>query len=245
VTGANVRDEEGKSWQRLVRQTGQLVNVKAQKTGGSPGAMDEAALLATPFADVQSVDADVVLQPGSIPAGQIHAEVADGKMNFRLTWSGSKTNVYELGWIFRVPKTIDHFSWSRQAEWSYYPPDHIGRPTGTATPESARVELTKVDRPDAFDFDSTKFHCDWASLTDMHGHGLCVEFSPEQRQDVRGGFTADGGNTLIVDRCYSPPHDISSTLVPDFYTTLDKNDQVAGSFKVNGAASIEPTNSRQ
>jgi beta-galactosidase len=234
VTGKVVQDEAGKGWKRLVRASGQLVNLKVQKAGGSPTTMDEAALLATPFADVRSVDADVVLQAGAIATGHVHAELADGKMSFSFIWSGEKSDIYDLGWIFRVPKGIDRFSWSRQSVWSYYPPDHIGRPTGTATPDSTRVELTKVNRPDAFDFNSTKFNCDWASLTDAEGRGLCVVFSSEQRQDVRGGFAPDGSCTLIVNRCYSPPRDISSSIVPDLYTVLKKGDQVAGNFQVNG-----------
>jgi hypothetical protein len=235
LTGQVVKDEDGKGWRHLVRATGQLTNVKVQKAAGSPTDMDEATLLATLFTEVRSVDAEVLLQPGLVAAGRVHAEVMDGQMSYRFTWSGEKIDIYELGWIFRAPKGANHFSWSRQAVWSYYPPDHIGRPIGTAMPDSADVELTKLDRPDAFDFNSTKFNCDWASLTDTAGRGLCVVFSPQQRQDVRGGFTDDKDCTLIVDRCYSPPRDISSNIVPDFYKVLDKNGQVVGNFQINVA----------
>jgi beta-galactosidase len=236
VTGKQVRDEEGKGWRRLIRRTGELVNVKVQKAEGTVAATDGAGLLATPFAEVRSVEADVRLQPGAAAVGHLHAESSGGKLSYRLTWSGDKSDVYELGWIFQAPKGVERFSWSRKALWSYYPPDHIGRPTGTATPDSAQAELTKVDRPDAFDFNSTKFNCDWASLTDAAGRGLCLVFSPDQRQHVRGGVTADQTCTLVVNRCYSPPRDISSGIVSDFYTVLSKNDQVEGSFQIRGVA---------
>jgi hypothetical protein len=91
-----------------------------------------------------------------------------------------------------------------------------------------------VDRPDAFDFTSTKFDCNWASLNDRSGRGLCLEFSPDQRHHVRGGITRDGHCALVVNRCYSPPRDISSGIVPDLYTVLKKNEQVVGGFQING-----------
>jgi beta-galactosidase/beta-glucuronidase len=232
VTGTNGPD--GKGWHRLFRSTGQLVNVKVQLRNAQTVGMDAAKLATLPLADVRSVEADVVMAPGSVPAGHLHAELSDGTMSYRFAWTGTKSDVYELGWIFPLPKGVERFSWDRKAAWSCYPPDHIGRPTGTATPDSARVALTRVDRPDAFDFTSTKFDCNWASLNDRSGRGLCLEFSPDQRHHVRGGITRDGHCALVVNRCYSPPRDISSGIVPDLYTVLKKNEQVVGGFQING-----------
>jgi beta-galactosidase len=234
VTGERVRD--GMGWWRLDRKTGELTHLKVQRTGAPTAAMDEATLTATPLMDVHSLDADVVLQPSNNVVGHVHAELADGKMSYRFDWTGATSDIYELGWIFDAPKGLDHFSWNRKALWSYYPPHHIGRPNGTATPDSADVDLTKVDRPDAFDFNSTKFNCNWASLTDANDRGLCLIFPSDEREDVRGGFAPDGGCTLIVNRCYSPPRDISTNIAEDLYTTLKKNEQVAGSFQLNGVA---------
>ena len=233
VTGTNVSD--GKGWKRWNRLTGQLVNVKAQRKGAPATPVGATALTATALAEVQSVEADVLLQPGSVPAGHLKIELSAGKMSYRLAWTGAKADVYELGWIFNLPKGVERFSWDRKAVWSYYPPEHIGRPAGTATPDSAHVALTKVDRPDAFDFTSTKFDCNWASLTDAGGHGLCLAFSPEQRHHVRAGVDAGGKCSLVVNRCYSPPRDISTPIVRDLYTTLKDKDQVVGSFQIQGA----------
>lgn len=236
VSGKVIPDPRG--WKRLDRNTGQLVNLRIRRNIDPEAETDEATLSATPLAEVRSIDADVMLQPTNTPAGHLHAELSNGKLNYQFTWTAAKSDVYELGWVFHVPKAIDHFSWSRKAVWSYYPPAHIGRSTGTATPDSAGVELTRVDRPDAFDFNSTKFNCDWASLTDAHERGLCVIFSPDQRAHVRGGVEADGTCTLVVNRCYSPPRDISSNIVPDLYTVLNKNDRVQGSFQIDGVAGL-------
>ena len=232
VTGTNGPD--GFGWHRLFRSTGELANVKLQRRGAPAATVDAAQLATTPLAEVESLEADVLLQPGAIPVGHLHAELAGGSFSYRLDWSGKKSDVFELGWTFNLPKGVKRFSWDRKAPWSWYPPDHIGRPTGTATPDSAQVPLTRVDRPDAFDFNSTKFECNWASLTERGGRGLCVEFPPEQRQHVRGGLAPSGNCTLVVNRCYSPPRDISSNIVPDLYTTLKKGDRVEGAFRIEG-----------
>jgi hypothetical protein len=238
LTGQVVKDDKG--WRLLDRVTGELAHIRVSRQGQQVE-MAPTTLTATPLTEVQSLDADIVLQPKGGTAGRLHAEFADGKFSYRVDWLGEKSDIYELGWVFAAPKGVDHFSWSRQGVWSYYPPDHIGRPNGTATPDSADVQVTKITRPDAFDFNSTKFNCDWAALSDSAGggggggKGLCVEFSPDQRQHVRGGIEADGACSLIVNRCYSPPRDISSTVVADLYTVLNKNDQVSGRFKINGA----------
>jgi hypothetical protein len=232
LTGEVVRDEKG--WKRLDRVVGELDHIQVQRDKGQRATTDLATLLATPLAQVRSLDADIVLPAAKkSAAGKLHAEFADGKLSYRVDWSGAKSDIYELGWIVRGPKGAEKFSWSRQGVWSYYPPDHIGRPNGTATPDSAKSQVTKLDRPDAFDFVSTKFHCDWAALVDSGGRGLCVEFPPEQRQHVRGNIESDGGYSLVVNRCYSPPRDISSNVVADLYTVLNKNEKVTGSFKIN------------
>jgi len=230
LTGTVVQDDKG--WRRLDRRTGELVNIKVHRKGLVGGAMRADALSATPLEQVEKFEADVLLEPGSTQAGHIEGEVAGGKMTYRLTWSGEKSDIFELGWIFGAPKGCDRFSWDRQAIWPYYPPTHIGRPDGMATPESARVELTKVERPDAFDFNSTKFDCNWASLTDSHQRGLCFLFAPDQRQHVRGIVDDSGNCGLVVNRCYSPPRDISSNVVPDLYTVLTKNKTVMSSFEI-------------
>jgi hypothetical protein len=233
VTGKVVPVEKG--WRRLDRRTGELVNVKVKRKNKPETDVEATALLEMPFAEIESADADVLLQPGATPAGHVHAELSDGKFTYHIDWAGAQSDVYELGWIFPLPKGVERFSWDRKAVWSYYPPDHIGRASGTATPDSAHVDLTDVARPDAFDFTSTKFNCNWASLTDADSRGLCVSFAPEQRHHVRAGIDSEGNCTLIVNRCYSPPRDISSPIVPDLYTVLKNDGQVSGSFQILGA----------
>lgn len=188
---------------------------------------------ATTLAQFKELTADVIGGTNSPVVGKIHAQFADGKFSYRLDWTGLNADVQELGWAFDLPSNCDHFSWDRAARWTIYPPHHIGRSTGTATPDSMNVPLTRMDRPDAFDFNSSKYDCNWASLTTKAGEGLRVEFDPQQRFHCRGGV-ADGGSgyVLFVNQQVSPPDDISKNVVSDFYLTLKPGSAMEGRFRV-------------
>lgn len=180
------------------------------------------------------MDADVVLadDPELKIVGHVRADVIDGRFSYRVNWTGQKAEIQELGWVFELPGSAERFSWHRRAYWSWYPDTHIGRPSGTATPESADADVTKVSRPDAFDFNSTKYDCDWATLTDGAGKGLGVRFAPEARGHCRAGTTESGARRLIVNRLCCPPRDLSTGVVPDLYFTLEKGAQASGGFAV-------------
>jgi hypothetical protein len=90
-----------------------------------------------------------------------------------------------------------------------------------------------MDRADAFDFNSTKYNCKWASLTDAGGAGLRVGFDSKHRFHCRAGVAEGGqGYVLFVNQQVSPPDDISKPVVPDFYQTLKAGDIIEGSFRV-------------
>jgi beta-galactosidase len=181
--------------------------------------------------DPKSLEADILLQtdPPEI-VGHLRAQFADGVFRYHIDWTGADTWIQELGWIFEMPNACDRFSWRREAFWSYYPDTHIGRPEGTARPDSANVHVTRITRPDAFDFNSSKYDCCWASLTDARGRGLCVQFAPEDRYAVRGGFGENGSYTLVVNRQASPPHE--NDIVSDYFLQLKRGDTIDSSFVV-------------
>ncbi len=183
------------------------------------------------FEKLRSIEADILLQtdPPQI-AGHLRANFTNSVFRYHIDWTGPDTWIQELGWIFEMPNAYDRFSWEREALWSYYPDTNIGRPTGTATPDSANAHVTKVDRPDAFDFNSSKYNCRWASLTDAAGKGLCVQFAPEDRYAVRGGFAGNGSYTLVVNRQASPPHE--NDIVSDYFLQLKAGDTIDSSFVV-------------
>lgn len=65
----------------------------------------------------------------------------DGQGALAATWQlvdapGSLADVMELGLAWRLPATVDTLRWDRQALWSVYPDDHLGRPRGVARRDS-------------------------------------------------------------------------------------------------------------
>jgi hypothetical protein len=88
-----------------------------------------------------------------------------------------------------------------------------------------------MDRPDAFDFNSTKYDCNFATLTDESGKGVRVEFAENDRHHCRGGINKDG-YTLFVNKRVCPPNDLSTNVVPELYLKLKSGGVVEGSFKI-------------
>jgi hypothetical protein len=227
-------------WRWAFRHPVKLINISIRKLDGAKTSVsDDAALYAMPLAEVTAMDADLVESDKTDQiVGRIHTEFAGGRFVYHIDWSkpngqnNAPTDIQELGWIFTMPRANEHFSWHRRAYWSWYPPKHVGRPTGTATPDSANDDITKLSRPDAFDFNSTKYDCDWATLTDASGHGLAVTFAPDARHHCRGGVSTDGSNQLVVNKVCAPPRDISSNVVPDLYFTLAQGATSSGGLVV-------------
>ncbi len=224
-------------WRWAFRHPGRLINISVQRPSGALAASDvadDATLYAMPLAEVRAMDADVVLTDDSESkiVGHVRSDFVNGRFSYRINWTGNKAEVQEFGWVFEMPAGCDRFSWHRQAYWSHYPDTHIGRLSGTATPDSADVDITKITRPDAFDFSSTKYDCDWATLTAASGQGLAVSFAPDARHHCRAGTAENGNRILVVNKHCCPPRDISSNVVPDFYFTLERGAQVAGAFRL-------------
>lgn len=218
VTRVTQRSE--KYWREVLRFPAHLTNV----------VMEPAA--ATTLAEMKQLTADVVSTNNQV-AGRLRATFANGEFAYQLDWTGPAADVQELGWAFQLPKSCDHFSWDRAARWTVYPKANINRIAGTAMPDSMNVPYTRMDRPDAFDFNSTKYDCNWASLTTRRGAGLRVEFDPQQRFQCRGGVAADGaGYTLFVNQQVSPADDFITDVVRDFYMKLRKGDSIQGRFRV-------------
>lgn len=221
-------------WQRTPPHFARLSNIAIERaSGGAPVALEEQALYDLPLAEIRALEADVVMvEPPSKKVARVRAEYHAGAFSYRLTWVSNRAQIQELGWMFELPKTWDHFSWNRQALWSWYPSTHIGRPEGTATPDSAKVNFTHYTRPDAFDFNSTKYDCHWARLADAGGRGLGIMAAGDKRPHCRGDFSPAGDFRLVVNRYCCPPHDISSGTVRDFYFAPENGTVVEAAFKV-------------
>jgi hypothetical protein len=219
VTRITARDK--KVWRKVTTFPSSLTNVVVEPA------------TATTLAQLTHLTADIVGGTKNELVGHLEARYESGEFTYNLKWTGSREEVHELGWTFEMPNDCDHFSWDREARWTIYPDHHIGRAIGTATPDSMNAQVTRMDRPDAFDFNSTKYDCNWASLTTAAGAGLRAEFDPQQRFHCRAGLADDGhGYTLFVNQQVTPPDDISKPIVPDYYMMLNRGETIKGHFRI-------------
>jgi hypothetical protein len=140
-----------------------------------------------------------------------------------------------------MPTNTDQFSWNRAARWTVYPPSSIARGAGTATPDSTNADYTRMDLPNDFDFNSTKYDCNWASLTSASGSGLMVGFSPTQRFHCRAGGGNGGKYLLYVNQTVSLPNDFTTQVVPDLLLTLSSGNVVQGGFTVGSVPATTTT----
>jgi hypothetical protein len=112
-------------------------------------------------------------------------------------YSGDKLLVREAGLVLSTPKDCDCLRWQRQAEWSVYPQDHIGRPLGETRAFADHSDQLPPRWPWSEDnspmgcnnFRSTKRHIRWASLSYPHGPGIWAE--SDGTQHVRAEVESD------------------------------------------------------
>jgi hypothetical protein len=104
------------------------------------------------------------------------------------TYDGPRLLARELGLAFSVPREADLLRWERRAEWSVYPPDHIGRPRGEArafAPHADTVPPAWAWAADnsplgCNDFRSAKRHLLWAWVGYPSGPGALVQSDGSQ-----------------------------------------------------------------
>jgi beta-galactosidase len=103
------------------------------------------------------------------------------EFSYHFTYNGPPVNTREIGLAFELPVACDHLTWDRQAEYSDYPEDHIGRPKGSAVAHPSVPQVVPpTNRPFGLDdhpwgsndFRSTKRNIYMASLTSADGAGM-------------------------------------------------------------------------
>jgi hypothetical protein len=121
-------------------------------------------------------------------------------------YSGDDFYARETGTVFSLPHRCERLEWDRQAEFSVYPPDHIGRPHGEAKPvadHGSQVPPTWEWSADnspigCADFRSTKRHIHWATMTyPDSGAGLLILSNGSQ--NVRAAFNGDIISLYVTD----------------------------------------------
>lgn len=112
-------------------------------------------------------------------------------------YTGDDLWVRETGLRLSVPKSADLFGWQRRSEWSVYPPDHIGRPRGSARAVAEHGSDLPPEWPWAWDnapmgtndFRGTKRDILWAALQYPGGPGVLVLSGG--RQQARAAVETD------------------------------------------------------
>ena len=142
--------------------------------------------------NVHRAGGDTVVVAGSYreAAGAYTLRFAgDGRVTVAYDFSATKAvKPRQWGAVLTVPAAFDTLNWVRDAQWTVYPADDIGRPIGTAKAnpqqragvEQPRLPMTapwSLDTMDlgSNDFRSTKYHVRQVSLTSRSGGGLGIE----------------------------------------------------------------------
>ena len=99
----------------------------------------------------------------------------------------------QMGIVFDLPKSCDTLNWQRNALWTVYPEDHIGRPEGQAKAfRDAKWPIIKPHTEPPWpwsldsnalgtnDFRSTKRNIIWACLKNVDGYGIFVRSNGKQ-----------------------------------------------------------------
>ena len=148
---------------------------------------------------------------GSYPnfaGGYEYVITPEGEMSIQssFTYSGEDFHARETGIKFTLPRQCELLEWDRQAEFSVYPPDHIGRNHGQAGP----VAQHSANLPPAWDwsadnsplgtpdFRSTKRHINWATLR-YPDEGAGVLFQSNGSQNVRATVEGERIECCVTD----------------------------------------------
>jgi beta-galactosidase len=131
------------------------------------------------------------------------------------SYAGPDILAKEIGFQFDVPLALDHLSWQRKGEWSWYPEDQIGALHGDVKAHSGRPAFTVPTWPFGEDdspmgsnmYRSTKRNILSATVTNAAGQGWAIQSDGTQHlrasvgtdrisvyvSDFYGGSTADMG----------------------------------------------------
>jgi beta-galactosidase len=70
---------------------------------------------------------------------------AQADLSWKLSWKTADATAREAGLKFLLPAATDRMSWFADSLWTETPPDHIGRPQGSATSKDAYFSSSRRD----------------------------------------------------------------------------------------------------
>ncbi len=223
--------------------------------GGASG--PAGSVLVNEIAPFTPVPADWSPQVTPIKGGTLtEGESADAKAKITIAANptGGQTLTYELtlkkdinprqwGLVFTLPRSFDTLTWQRNAPYTWYPADHVGRPQGStkANPVARKlVEEPGVEPKHPWsldanalgtaDFRSTRANIEQASLSD--GTSAFTVRSPDASQAIRAWVDGDcirlfvaGFNTGGSDGFFAPHYAAERR-------PLKKGDVIRSSFEI-------------
>jgi len=112
----------------------------------------------------------------------------DLTVSYDFDYDGPEIAAQEIGFRFEAPLRLDHLSWRRNGEWTWYPPDHIGALEGEVQAHSGRPALVTPTWPYAEDdapmgsnmYRSTKRNILSATVRDSSGAGWQIKSNGSQ-----------------------------------------------------------------
>ncbi|MFO0982849.1 MAG: glycoside hydrolase family 2 TIM barrel-domain containing protein [Planctomycetota bacterium] len=141
-------------------------------------------------------------------AGRYDLTIARGpaitvRSEFR--YQGPELRAREVGMRFSVPREWDELAWQRDAEWSVYPDDHVGRPSGSARAFPPHDERVPPEWPwsqdhapmGSNDFRSTKRNLRWAVIAAPGGPGVRID--ADGVQHLRASVASDRVQVHVSD----------------------------------------------
>jgi beta-galactosidase len=134
---------------------------------------------------------------------------------WKLTWKAAPADAWELGMRLAAPSMLDTLDWSRQAQWSEYPKDHLGAPTGSVKATDLRFRSSKRDTL-------------WSLFSGSGASGITV-LQEGSALHVRG-LLEDGKTILCLCSEIAPPRDYSGNLQNSRIIRLKPGRVVNGSF---------------
>jgi len=136
--------------------------------------------------------------------------LTNGTVNIDYKYTIKKdVNPRQWGLVFGLPGSFQQLDWNRNAQWDYYPADHIGRPigkaqlssanqiSGPAGPDKLPATPWNLDRNDlgTNDFRSTKMYINQAALSNGTSS---FKVTANGQQHIRAWKETGGIKTLVA-----------------------------------------------
>jgi beta-galactosidase len=139
-------------------------------------------------------------------------------ISYDFEYTGPQIDAQEIGFRFEVPSRLDHLSWTRKGDWTWYPEDHIDALTGDVPAYSGKPSFVEPDWPYADDdspmgsngFRSTKRNIIRAELKDESGRGWRIQ--SDGSQSLRAAIESDRIAVYVNDWYGGTPAEIGEYL---------------------------------